>query len=757
MFGLRITCHWRPRAKVPVVLLCVFSVYLSGLFFPIPIVEDISGPEEIEAQDEKKKRRRRKRRKRNRKEKQVSRAVIGGAGGVRSMNSDLSKPAGIDAVVILDASRSMTRSDPKRLRDQGAKLFLRFLTKEDRISVIQFDRKDKVVAELADVSVENLRGIDEAIDNIPVEGGFTNIFLPLRRAYKMLVRDGREKVVKAVILLSDGQMDPHPKEGSKDEMNAFLFDKLLPEYKKNRIKVYTLSLSDQADRELLEKIALQTDAQHWYAPDAETIHEKFSDLFLALKKPQVLPLDGEGFQIDPSVEEATFYVSTKKGRSKVTIVNPKGDSITKESLPIGVKWYSGDRFDVITIQAPIPGLWAVQGLSDPNGFATLLTDIKLQVRWPKTNLTVGDKMLVLARMMEGEKVFEAPGVDDLLYYTYKIIDTKTGLPVASGTFNDDGENGDEDEKDNIFSTSLVFNDPGEYKALVGVTSPTFTRNQQIPYTVATSIIELELKPPDEFSGKGERFEVTIGEEIRGARGLNVELVVESKELEQPISIPLKGVEDKDGVYDLLAEQLPAGELQVYAQAMVGRGKDVKVHTSKTIDYTADEKAPENVEPEDHTIEYIIFLVLSTIWAGALAWYTRRNFTIGKDRVEVIKKWQRPEELVAALEALTERASENKREPNDLDKAIVDVNRTEPIVADGGAAAAPSAEAGDGAEAEGEAEVEADTEGGDEEAPASEEAEAEAEAPAEAAEEATEEGQAEGEEAESSEEQDEAKE
>ena len=60
-------------------------------------------------------------------------------------DAELAKPTAIDAVVIIDASRSMLRTDPQRLRNQGAKLFMRFLSEGDRLGIIQFDREAQAV------------------------------------------------------------------------------------------------------------------------------------------------------------------------------------------------------------------------------------------------------------------------------------------------------------------------------------------------------------------------------------------------------------------------------------------------------------------------------------------------------------------------------------------------------------------------------------------------------------------------------------
>src|SRR5690606_15793206 len=120
----------------------------------------------------------------------------------------------------------------------------------------------------------------------------------------------------------------------------------------------------------LNRLAEQSDGISWYAPDVESIHLKFSDLFLALKKPQVAPLEGGGFEIDPTVREATFYINREGVTGDISLVAPMGEIYSSESFPPNVKWYRGKMFDVVTVASPLSGRWAIRGVENPAGFAT---------------------------------------------------------------------------------------------------------------------------------------------------------------------------------------------------------------------------------------------------------------------------------------------------------------------------------------------------------------------------------------------------
>ena len=333
----------------------------------------------------------------------------------------LNKSGKIDAVLLIDASRSMQRTDPQRLRIQGAKLFLRFLSEGDRAAVIVFEKDTKILAPLTQVTPEFLAGLDKQIDSIVDEGNFTDLYTPMIEAFRILSPESRPDTQKCVILLSDGQMDPHPSTGSIEQLTQKLKEGDLPQLREQGIKVYTLALSGEADRSLLADLARLTGGLHWYAPTAEDVHRDFSDLFLSLKKPQVAAIEGSHFNVDSSVNEATFFVSRKKGEQTVWLIDPQGKEFSNDKFPQGIKWYRGDLFDVITVRSPFPGPWTIKGLEQPEGYATFISDLKLQVHWPETNLKGGDAMVFMARLSDKEQTLDSPELAQLVFFSYKIF------------------------------------------------------------------------------------------------------------------------------------------------------------------------------------------------------------------------------------------------------------------------------------------------------------------------------------------------
>lgn len=592
----------------------------------------------------------------------------------RKFDQAISEVAEIDAVLILDASRSMTRTDPKRLRDQGAKLFSRFLRAEDRLAVIAFDKDAKVVYDFMSVDPGNLTSFDQAIDSILTEGGFTNLEYPVSQALQLLDERGRGGVVRCVVLLSDGKMDPHPEQGSAAELTRKLFSEDLTAYKKKGVKLYTLALSGEADKNLLEKIALETDGQHWFAPDVDTIHLKFSDLFLVLKKPQLVPLQGEGFEIDSHVEEATFFITHKTAGVQISLIDPSGESISPASLPATLKWFKGKLYDVVTIKSPLPGQWRVRGVESPEGYATLLTDIALQVDWPSRSLEVGDENLVAIRLTEKGEVFSSPGLEEVTFYSYKIVNVSTGQVVSSGGFSDEGRNGDSKAGDKIFSTVIELKTPGDYKALIGVTSPTFTRQQQIPFVVRESLVKLFLDAADSKLAV-ERFRIVLAKQANELKNVSVKLIASQGKKEKALELELEEDEEKKGVYYAEATSLPPGNYKIRA-ALKGVSKTRASITSTSNELKYDvEPEREKVSTTDYSgmVGYLIGFAYAVSWAGALGYFSFKRASSTKHRIESLSPYVVPQRWTEKLNTLRGQASRDRREPTqeDLDMLKID--------------------------------------------------------------------------------------
>jgi hypothetical protein len=430
--------------------------------------------------------------------------------GAHADQRELQQPrAAVDAVLLVDASGSMLKTDAQMLRYDGAKLFLQFLGKDDRLAIVSFADKANVVSELKEFSKEPAGDVVKKIQGIKTEGQYSDILEGIRAAEKILEASPRNDADRVIILLSDGKMEPNPSVALPSSRTLELVNQILPELKAKEIKVHSLAFSDQADKMLLSEISAATDGLNWYTANSDQVHKSFANLFLAVKRPQVVPMRSRSFALDDDVDEATFYITREEG-SKLTLISPKNQEMTVDKFPEWITWFAGKNFDVITMKEPDVGEWQVQGGVSAEGFATVLTNLKLVTDWPVI-IRVDDKNVVQARLYDGEKPVSLPEMSGVVQYAFQVMPTdRVAAAVAQDFLNDEGRDGDRVARDGIFSKYCTISEIGEYKLSIVARGPTFERTQQVPFRVRPRLVNLDV-----LSAHGAEVTDTHGEHEHG--------------------------------------------------------------------------------------------------------------------------------------------------------------------------------------------------------------------------------------------------
>jgi len=386
----------------------------------------------------------------------------------------------------------MLATDPQRLRDEGAKLFTQFLKPGDRLAIVEFSKGANSIRPLSDYSSDQSESVAADIAKVGTVGTYTDLYLGLQAAVAILRSSPREGAQPVIVLLSDGKMDPDPQGGTVGVRTDALLNDLLPDAKAQGFRIHTIAFSDQADKELLKQIAVASDGVNFFAPTAQEIHSSFAELFLAVKKPQVLPLTSKGFKIDAAIDEATFYINRSDMAGDIVLRSPSGALFSAKTKSDTVRWFAGQKFDVVTITQPEVGDWTIEGLPSGDSFATVLTNLKLVSEWPAA-IYEGSPVLLQARLYESDKPIELPEMTGSIKYAVRITPTdRVSEPVVKEFLSDDGTHGDAIADDGIYTLSITLDQPGEYKLVLVAKAPTFERTQQIPFRVRERMVGLSL-------------------------------------------------------------------------------------------------------------------------------------------------------------------------------------------------------------------------------------------------------------------------
>lgn len=510
------------------------------------------------------------------------------------------KPKPVDVVLLFDTSGSMLKTDPLQLRYQGVKQVSNFLGKSDRLAVIGFSDQARIFRPLKRIAPDSLAEFESEMGAIRSEGQYTDILEGIQAAQRLLESDPRAGVERAVVLISDGKMEPTPAKGLPFARTLELVHDVLPILKSKETRVYTLALSEHADRPLLREIAGATDGVSFYAASASELKQVFEQLFEAMVPTTAQPVAIRSFHVEEAAEEASFFVSHSAG-AKISLTAPNGDHISPIHKPDHVRWFTGEKFSFVTIPEPESGDWEVEGIEPADSFAALLGNLKLAVDWPVT-IRSEEPALMQARLYEGDKPISLPEMSSLVRVGYQVAPTdRISAPILDGSLNDEGRSGDKVAGDGIFSGEVSLKEIGEYRLTISAKSPNFTRAQQVSFRVKPRLLVLEAElgghagqheaepeagESEHGSGhqgdEGERgalrgdehtiFKALVSREVANMRDVSVTLIARSADRKR-YEIPLKRSAEDPYVYEVHAGALPKDGRYTLSAELRAQGKN----------------------------------------------------------------------------------------------------------------------------------------------------------------------------------------
>ena len=427
----------------------------------------------------------------------------------------------IDVILIVDGSGSMEwpDRDPGRLRIQGGKLFIDLCEKGDRIGVVDFSTDAKIVFPLYEfLAPQDKETLKEKIEKIEAKGEFTDITLALEMALKEMAR-ARTEGVKAVIILSDGDMDPDPsreifspynqdymkeiyqaalkketikkiKEKYKKIVAPVNTEKLrknvLPGFKEQKIPVFTIAFGHGADIPLLKEVADVTATEmgirnFYFIESANRLQPVFSEIVEQLKKSKEkiaekeIEFSGEEIihkiNIDDFIREVNFkfIFGQNVDQSDVNIVlkDPNGDIISRTTKKDGVGHIFEKGYELYNIFNPLPGTWEarISGKKDVKLDITISTwgrsELRIVAENIKSKYFAGDQIPIVASLqIDGKRITSRDFLNNLKLYS-TIENPKR--EVEKIDLIDDGQHSDMSAVDGIYGNSYTnTNIPGDY-------------------------------------------------------------------------------------------------------------------------------------------------------------------------------------------------------------------------------------------------------------------------------------------------------
>ena len=401
----------------------------------------------------------------------------------------------LDVVFVLDASGSMTKSDPKKIAIDAYRLFVDLLDDSCGIGYVVYTHEIIEKGDIVDVSDKaGLEATKKKMASIKYDlDGFTDIALGLTEAKDILTDkkykdDHRQKVI---ILLTDGNT-ALPKEGRPlDEADAEMEATLMTLYDR-QIPVYSIGLNYNGKMKVeeLEKISSETEGTNYETKNSEDLVGIFSDIF-----GNIYQLDGEVKDIvdgDVTINVADNSVFTVSVivRSAFTydqlnpvLTDPFGKKIDLKKDE-DIKLTSTNSYLMIKIFYPEQGNWHLHldKVDNSNCTVTQMDYYSIFLDQEiKSVVRMGDEIKITATVRNKEGLIEDKRLLDTLRLKAIVKDEK-GRERSIAMHSD---------KTGEYSGIWVEDSCGKFKVTSVATTPKFTKN--------SNTVEVEVMTPEQYA------------------------------------------------------------------------------------------------------------------------------------------------------------------------------------------------------------------------------------------------------------------
>jgi uncharacterized protein YegL len=247
-------------------------------------------------------------------------------------------PEKLAVSLIIDTSGSMADTDPGRLRETAANIFIDLLSPEDNLGIITFNTDTvEVLPMQAVMNTENKNLMKETLAPMLDAKGDTNYLAALEAASLQLNAFEEPGVKKVIIFLTDGVPDPDP---SRKTDAAFMDDymgrlwKAVSETALKKYPIYSVGFG-AVDKEILTRISRDTQGDAKFINGPSELAVSFFNILSTLKNrgnfiETEYNLNGSQaleFDFDTYTSQVTMVFSNAVPGLDVTLEPPTGKQI----------------------------------------------------------------------------------------------------------------------------------------------------------------------------------------------------------------------------------------------------------------------------------------------------------------------------------------------------------------------------------------------------------------------------------------------
>jgi uncharacterized protein (TIGR03503 family) len=469
-----------------------------------------------------------------------------------------------DIRLVIDISGSMKRNDPQNLRQPAVALLMDLLPNGSRAGVWTFGKEVNMLVPFGEVNPQWRSMAAEKASQISSVGLYTNIGGALETAAAI---DPPSNSKAHIILLTDGMVDIDKDPSVNQQEWRRIADEILPTLKKQGFVVHTVSLSETADANLMQKLSLATDGHSATAKTAEDLMPAFLKAFDSAAPTQQLPLTGNQFVVDSSVEEFTALMFRDDVGESIALIGPDENAITHSSVNPDARWHHTSNYDLVTITRPLEGEWQVRGKLADGSRVTVVSDLNLRVKSLPINASLGSVLDLQFVLVEDDKTITRGDFLSLLSITAQSTRQNSEVPSWRYQFeaNSPPVNG-------VFSASVEgFTQPGNYILSVALDGKSFQRSFAHQLLVRMPFTAEVTEAYNENSQRQFTLSVKKNVEAISARDTQLALTVTSPDRRKQVQ-PLRFTASETWEFTLLPEQEGLYRLEVKIIGVDNKGE-----------------------------------------------------------------------------------------------------------------------------------------------------------------------------------------
>lgn len=430
-----------------------------------------------------------------------------------------------DVRLLIDISGSMKKNDPNNLRIPALQLVTNLLPKGADAGVWAFGKYVNMMVPLKPVNSAWQAKATNTAKKINSAGLYTNIGLVLEKAsFGWNAPNSSEK--RSMVLLTDGMVDisKDPSVNAKERQR--ILTKVLPKLKKAGVAIHTIALSENADHELMKELSSQTDGWYRAVNNAEELQKIFLKIFEQAAERDNLPISDNKFSVDASIDEMTVLIFRQKGSQPSKLTSPTGQTYSEQEKQSGLRWFSTNGYDLVTIQKPEVGDWKINAKVDPDNRVMVVSKLGLMIEALPNNLLAGEAINYELKLLEEGKVIKKS--DFLNLVDARLDQTKDGKTSKLAMFFDQANSA---FKQNFYTDSFE----GELKLKLLVKSPTFERERSHAINIYGSplITEVVLSPDNIQPHK---INLSLRDDIVDTSGIEITATIESPDGEKSFQV-----------------------------------------------------------------------------------------------------------------------------------------------------------------------------------------------------------------------------